>query len=137
VTNEIIIGALTTWAAIVAGVIFIGFLASGFLLDRFGSYVTHMLSVSMMILMIYALTYLFVAAHQIINVQYLFGIGAAWAVLTFGLELLFGHYALGESWARLRGLYKLKSARLYYIVLVALLAAPYMASLHLGASHTA
>jgi len=136
VTSEIVIGALTTWTAIVAGVVFIGFLASGFLLDRFGSYVTHMLAVSMMVIMIYALTFLFVSGHEIGNVRHLFGIGVAWATLTIGLELLFGHYALRESWAHLRGLYRIKSARLYYIVLVALCISPYLVSLQLSASHS-
>jgi len=132
-TVEVFLGASATWASIVMAAVFVGLLGNSFLRDRFGGAAAHMLEVLMMIVMIYALTFLFVSAHQIASVRLLSGIGVAWVILALGLELLIGHFALGEPWARLRRFFKIKAGQLYSIVLLVLLVSPYIASLHVAA----
>ncbi|RLA53183.1 MAG: hypothetical protein DRR42_05600 [Gammaproteobacteria bacterium] len=131
---EILMAALATWASIAIAAALIGLTSGAVLFDRFGNYASHVLEVSMMVVMIYSLSYVFVSTHQLLNVRLLLGIGTAWVVLTLGLELLIGHYALGEPWARLRRFYRIEEGQLYSIALLVLLASPYVASLHAAAT---
>lgn len=132
-TVKVFFAAFAAWASFVIAAALIGLLASGFLRVRFGSVATHAMEISMLIVAIYALTFILVDAHGIVNVRHLFGIGIAWVVLTLGLELLIGYFGMGESWARVRRFFKIKAGQLYSIVLLALLVSPYLASLHVAA----
>jgi len=132
-TAKVVIGAFATWAAFVMAAALIGPLSSGFLRKRFSSMTTHTAEVLLMISANYALTLMFVSAYQIVLVWQLFSIGLAWVVLTSGLELLIGHYAMKRSWTGVRKFMKVESGRLYSIVLLALLVMPYVASLHIAA----
>ena len=134
-TVKIFLAVFATWASFVIAVFLIGLLASGFLRAKIGSVATHAMEISMSIISIYALTFILVSAHQIVSVRLLFGIGTAWVLLTLALELLIGHFGMGESWARVRRFYKIEAGQLYSIVLLVLLVSPYLASLHVAAIH--
>jgi len=133
VNEKVFFAAFATWMSLVVVATFISGLGNAYLSDRIGNYATHLLDVSIMTAATYGLTFVFVTAHQIIDVGLLFGIGIAWATLTVGLELLVGHVLLGEPWARLWRVYDIRSRKLYSIVLLALLISPYVASLHAAA----
>ena len=132
-TQERLFAAFATWASLVVAAVFIGGLGNLFLSDRIGVYATHVIDVLLMIAATYGLSYMFVTAHEIVDVRVLFGIGVAWSILTVGLELVVGRAVFGEPWARLRHVYNIKTGRLYSLVLLALLVSPYVASLHAAA----
>ena len=58
----------------------------------------------------------------------LFGIGALWLALTVAFELLFGRYVSGASWESLLADYDLRRGRLWSLLLVTILFAPWLAS---------
>ena len=55
-----------------------------------------------------------------------FAIGGIWLVLTIAFEFLFGHYVMGHSWSRLFHDYNLLQGRLWVLVLVWTVIAPYV-----------
>jgi hypothetical protein len=59
----------------------------------------------------------------------LFGIGALWLALTVAYELLIGRYSAGASWESLLADYDVSRGRLWPLVLVTVLFAPWLASL--------
>lgn len=62
----------------------------------------------------------------------LFGIGALWLALTVTFEFVFGRYVSGATWASLLAEYDLRRGRLWPLVLVTVLAAPWLVSLVRG-----
>jgi hypothetical protein len=52
-------------------------------------------------------------------------IGLLWLVLTLGFEFLFGHYVFGNSWDMLLEDYNLSRGRIWILVPVLVLVAPY------------
>ena len=55
-----------------------------------------------------------------------FIIGANWVLFTILFEFIFGHFAMGHSWETLFHDYNLFSGRLWVLVLVWILLAPYV-----------
>jgi len=49
-----------------------------------------------------------------------------WLALAIGLEFIFGHYVMGNSWEWLLGDYNLLAGRLWVLVLLWIAAAPYV-----------
>ena len=129
-TSEVVLGALATWVSLLVGAALIGALGAGFLVPRVGERATQLLDASMMVALVYGLTYLFVSSHQIVSIRLPFGIGVAWAALTAALEILIGHFMLDQAWAQLLRFYKKRTGRLYFVMLLVLVVSPYMASLH-------
>lgn len=129
-TSEVVLGALATWVSLLVGAALIGALGAGFLVPRVGERATQLLDASMMVALVYGLTYLFVSSHQIVSIRLLFGVGVAWAALTAALEILIGHFMLDQAWAQLLRFYKKRTGRLYFVMLLVLVVSPYMASLH-------
>lgn len=74
------------------------------------------------------LTTPFVARLGGLGSRALFGIGAFWLALTVAFEFLFGRYASGASWESLLADYDLRRGRLWPLVLVTVLFAPWLAS---------
>ena len=62
----------------------------------------------------------------------LFGVGALWLALTMAFEFLFGHYVSGASWESLLADYDLSRGRLWPLVLVTVLLAPWLVSRERG-----
>ena len=56
-------------------------------------------------------------------------IGVLWLVLTLAFEFLFGHYVSGASWEALLAEYDLQRGRLWPLVLLTTLLAPWLAGL--------
>ena len=53
-------------------------------------------------------------------------VGVLWLVLTVLFEFIFGHYAMGHSWARLLNDYNLAAGRLWLLVLAWIAVAPWV-----------
>lgn len=53
-------------------------------------------------------------------------VGVMWLVMTLCFEFLFGHFVAGHSWSRLLADYDLLAGRLWVLVLLAVLIAPWL-----------
>lgn len=56
----------------------------------------------------------------------LWTIGSLWLLLTIGFEFIFGHFIMKHSWKRLLADYDISKGRLWILVLIASLTAPYI-----------
>jgi hypothetical protein len=56
----------------------------------------------------------------------LLGVGVVWLLLTLAFEFLFGHYVAGASWEELLADYDVREGRLWPLVLLAVLLAPWL-----------
>ena len=74
------------------------------------------------------LTTPFVARLDGVGSRALFGIGALWLALTVAFEFLFGRYGSGATWESLLADYDLRRGRLWPLVLVTVLFAPWLVS---------
>jgi hypothetical protein len=73
-----------------------------------------------------ALSGLFVRACPEATRGQLLSVGAIWLVLTLAFEFLFGHFVSGASWAALLADYDIRRGRLWVLVLLATLLAPWL-----------
>lgn len=54
-------------------------------------------------------------------------VGAAWLCTTVAFEFVFGHFAMGHSWARLIADYDVTAGRLWLLVIIVTFLAPWLA----------
>jgi len=57
-----------------------------------------------------------------------FAIGALWLAMTVAFEFLAGHYLFGNSWAKLFADYNVVRGRIWLLVLITTLLAPWLAA---------
>lgn len=55
-------------------------------------------------------------------------VGGMWLLLTVLFEFLFGHYVMGDPWAKLLEAYNILKGNLWLLVLLVTAAAPYLAA---------
>lgn len=132
-TTEVWFAVFATWLSFVVIAALIGGLGAGHLAERFGSKAAQQIDAVIIVALAYGLTLMFVRGHEIDDVKLLFGIGAAWALMTLVLELIVGHFLVRQSWARLLRFYKARTGRLYFALLIVLFFVPYIASLQVRA----
>ena len=78
------------------------------------------------LMMIFALSGVFVRAVPDASPRQLLKVGTIWLVSTVAFEFLFGHFGAGLSWAELLQEYNLLRGRLWTLVLVGTLTAPWV-----------
>src|SRR5215470_2310332 len=78
------------------------------------------------IALILALTWLFLERVGDPDARALLAVGLLWLVLTVAFEFLFGHYVSGTSWRSLLADYDLRRGRLWPLVLLTVLVAPWL-----------
>lgn len=94
-----------------------------------GNLVAHQISTFVFMAMILLITFLvFRFADVELSVQQAFLIGAVWLVLTVAFEFLAGHYVFGNPWEKLLADYNLLQGRIWGLILVTVLFAPYLAN---------
>jgi hypothetical protein len=79
--------------------------------------------------LILVLTWLFLGRVGELETRALLEIGLLWLVLTVAFEFLFGHYVAGASWGSLLADYDVGRGRLWSLVLLVVLVAPWLLSL--------
>ena len=76
--------------------------------------------------LIVGLTWVFLERVGEADGRALLEIGALWLVLTVAFEFLFGHYVSGASWSSLAADYDVTRGRLWPLVLLTVLVAPWL-----------
>ncbi len=85
----------------------------------------YALSSFILIVLVWALAYLYLRlTRYTYGTGELWGLGAAWLLMTVAFEFLFGRFAAGKTWAQLFADYNLLAGRTWPLVLLAVLVAP-------------
>jgi hypothetical protein len=86
----------------------------------------HQLSTLTVIILLGAYVWILTGFWQIESSKQAFGIGGIWLIMTIIFEFIFGHFVMGHPWAKLFHDYNLIKGRIWVLVLVWILAAPYL-----------
>ena len=86
----------------------------------------HQLSTASSVILLGIIIRIFVKRFPPASARQAISIGAFWMALTIAFELLFFHYAGGESWAALLANYNIFAGRVWVVVLTWIAIAPYM-----------
>ncbi len=91
-----------------------------------GELTAHQLSTIIFIGVLFFVSYFFVKWTGIKDPSELWLIGGTWLILTILFEFIFGHYLFKHTWAKLLHDYNIRKGRLWILVLIATLIAPYI-----------
>jgi hypothetical protein len=123
--------SLGMWFVLLVAMMANGAFRVGVLQPRFGEGLARQLACLSGIGIILALTTLFVRRLRGTRSAQLWAIGAFWLGLTVAFEFGFGRYVSGESWQALFADYQIGRGRLWPLVLLTTLTAPWL----LGHAH--
>src|SRR5687768_12760474 len=115
---------LGVWLLMMVGMIANGVFRVAVLAPMLSDRPANVLSAALGITIILAITRPFVRRIQPPWFNTLLGVGLAWAGMSVAFEFLFGHYALGMSWADLLVNYNVLRGRPWPFVLLAIGVAP-------------
>jgi hypothetical protein len=124
-----LIRAAAVWFSLAALAITNGALRDLVLTRRLGAQGSHIVSTLVLCSLIFAVTWLtidWIGPHSDAEA---FLIGALWLGMTLAFEFLAGHYLFKTSWDRLLADYNLARGRIWPLVLVVTLLAPWLAGL--------
>ncbi len=130
---RIFLYAFGVWFIFVVGAILNGVSRNSLTAPRLGEYTGHVISSVILICFILVVTYLFISklAAQYSKADLLF-IGVFWFTLTVLFEFVFGHYVIGHPWSKLLADYNIFKGRLWSLVLLTSLVAPYLTGIVLS-----
>ncbi|WP_278799835.1 hypothetical protein [Marinobacter nauticus] len=123
----VLLKGLLVWGGILVLAIANGVLREAVLEPAFGRSVALVLSGILLSLLIIGMAYVALPWLNVRHLAGLFGLGAAWLVLTLVFEFSFGLWQ-GKSWAELLEAYTFRGGNLWPIVLAVTVFAPYLAA---------
>lgn len=112
------------WVLLFVFAILNGWFRNKFLL-KFGELTAHQLSTITLCGFIFFVTYFFLKISGVTK-EYLWHIGFMWMILTVFFEFIFGHFVWKHSWKKLLSDYNIVKGRIWVLVLISLLVAPYI-----------
>jgi hypothetical protein len=112
------------WCVVLVAAVMNGFVRTQWLIPKFGDPHGHMISVLLLCLWIFALTWLLVPWMHPTTGNEALRIGVFWLMLTLLFEFGFGHYVAGRSWSYLLHDYDVLQGRIWVLVLVSTAIAP-------------
>ena len=86
----------------------------------------HQLSTLTGLLFFGVYTWILTGVYRIQSAAQALIIGTMWVIMTILFEFFFGHYVIGHSWQRLLHDYNLRQGRIWLLVLVWTVLAPYL-----------
>ncbi len=128
----LVVRSLLTWLVLLAAMMVNGTFRVLVLQPRLGEDLARQVACIPGIVIILALTALFLPRLGDIGTRGLLEVGAVWLVLTVAFEFLFGHFVGGAPWESLLADYDLRQGRLWPLVLIIVLIAPWLMSLRQG-----
>ncbi|HZW38805.1 MAG TPA: hypothetical protein VFF33_05855 [Ignavibacteriaceae bacterium] len=120
--------SLVVWFIILILAILNGSIRQFFLIPRVGELTGHQISSVLLSLFVFILSYFYINWIKPISSSQLWLIGIQWFLMTITFEFLFGHYVFGNSWQKLFADYNLLAGRIWILVLLSALTAPYLCS---------
>jgi hypothetical protein len=126
--TSLLVPALIMWLVLLAAMMVNGTLRVLVLQPRLGEDLARQVACLSGIGILLALTVPFVGAAGDVRTRALFGVGALWLALTVAFEFVFGRHVSGASWESLLADYDLRRGRLWSLVLVTVLFAPWLVS---------
>lgn len=118
--------SLVMWLALLLAMMVNGFFRGLVLQPRLGEHVARQVASLLGVCIILALTGPFVERLGSPGSARLLGVGALWLVLTIAFELLLGHFVSGATWETQLADYNLLRGRLWPLVLLTTLLAPWL-----------
>jgi hypothetical protein len=123
--HMLVLHTLGTWLLVTIAMIVNGAFRVTILQPWLGERVADIVSAGLGISLILLLTRPFLRRLEAPTHRKLLAISGAWLALTVAFEFLFGHYVMGESWAALLANYNILRGRLWPLILVSLVLAPF------------
>ena len=112
------------WVILALSAIVVATFRNGVLLPPFGEQTAHQLGTVIFLVVQFIIIFFFIKKLKIKDIKTLLRIGLFWIILTILFEFCFGHYVMGQPWAKLFADYNLFNGRLWVIVLINNIAAP-------------
>jgi hypothetical protein len=119
--------AFAAWLLILALAVANGAFRDAFLFPRLGNPAALLTSGIVLMLCIHVVAHVLVSRCRPASPCQCFGIGVFWLLLTLAFEFGFGR-AQGKSWAELLDAYSFRDGNLWPLVLLTVLAAPWLAA---------
>jgi len=85
----------------------------------------HQLSTLIFVIMIGVYTYFITGVFSLRSSGQALFVGGIWLIMTITFEFIFGHYVMGHSWSKLFHDYNITQGRVWVVVLIWTLIAPY------------
>jgi len=127
--SKLILVIIGTWFLFMFLAIINAGVRNGVLKPRFGEIVAHQISTLLFIVLLLVVTYLVFRFSTIeVSDTGSFLIGVIWLISTIIFEFIAGHYVFGNSWEKLFADYNLLQGRIWSLVLVTILFAPYISN---------
>jgi hypothetical protein len=118
--------AFVTWLVLLVAMVANGLLRVVVLQPRLGEVLARQLATAIGVAIVLIAAGAFVRRRPHAGSAELLGVGVLWLLLTLAFEFLFGHYVAGASWQELLADYDVLEGRLWPIVLLAVLLAPWL-----------
>lgn len=118
--------SLGIWFILTISAIIVGTFRVHVLLPLLGEQTAHQLGTILFLIVQFVIIYFFIRKMRINETKTLLGIGIFWVVITIIFEFIFGHYVMGHSWQKLFADYNLLHGRLWVLVLLNNIAAPFI-----------
>lgn len=93
---------------------------------RLGELRAHQVSSVIMVVLVFGVSYVFLQLTGGYSARDLWFVGVLWVSLTVIFEFVFGHFVVGHSWGHLLSDYNVLKGRIWLLVLIASLTAPYL-----------
>src|ERR671910_1376820 len=121
--------ALVIWLLLVILAVFNGAIREGLITPRFGEQGGHIGSTAILCAAIILVAWFSISWIGPKNGREALVVGIVWVALTVAFEFLAGHYVFGNSWERLIADYNVLRGRIWLLVLLTNLVAPFWAFL--------
>ena len=129
----LLLWALGLWGLLVICAILNGPFRQFVLIPRIGQNSGHGVSCIMLSAVILLISYLFFHLTSVgYSVSDLWFVGLIWLCLTIVFEFGFGHFVMKKSWGKLLEDYNMLKGRVWVVVLIVTLTAPYLTGSLLG-----
>jgi hypothetical protein len=118
--------ALFTWLILALLASANGWIRNKLYKKALGELTAHQLSTIIFIGVIFFISYFFVKWSGLNDSLDLWMVGISWLVLTILFEFIFGHFVWKHRWSTLTSDYNLRKGRIWILVLITTLIAPYV-----------
>jgi uncharacterized protein YneF (UPF0154 family) len=130
--NMFLLYGLLAWVVLLIVAIINGAVRNTFYTNKIGDLRAHQLSSFIYALLILLVTYFFLVLVPVeYNLYDLEILGLIWVIMTIIVEFILGHFIMKKPWKKLLDDYNLLKGRIWIMVLLIMLSAPYMVNYYL------